>query len=151
MNNPTPDEEWAKKLNLNFDPEKAQTPPPIPETASGDSETPNPPPSRPAPQDSRQDNPYTPRPNPASTPDQNAETMPQTYLLWAVLALVLCCLPAAIVAIIYSAQVSSKFYARDYEGARRCSERAQIWIIVSIVLGVVTMALYFPLMLLSPS
>ncbi|MDE6717935.1 MAG: CD225/dispanin family protein, partial [Muribaculaceae bacterium] len=140
-----------KKLNLDFDPEKAQTPPPLPTPAPEAPMTPQDPPCHPDPREPRQEGSGTPTPNPAYPPADNGETMPQTYLLWAVLALVCCCLPAAIVAIIYSAQVSSKFYARDYEGARRCSERAQIWIIVSIVLGIITMALYFPLMLLSPS
>lgn len=148
---PTPDEEWAKKLHLNFDPEAAAstpTPPPppapeFPETpqVSQVSQTPPPPPY--------------PAPGPMNAspqyPAPNSEQMPKTYLVWAVVSLILCCLPASIVAIIYSAQVSSKFYARDYEGARRASERAQIWIIVSIVLGVISMALYLPLTLLSPS
>ncbi|MDE5806725.1 MAG: CD225/dispanin family protein [Muribaculaceae bacterium] len=135
---PTPDEEWAKKLGLDFDPEKAkQTPPPAPQPPQYDG---NPGPQFPS------GNTFPP-----VQPQQDIEPMPPTYMVWSVLALVLCCFPPAIVAIIYSAQVSSKYYAKDYEGARRCSERAQIWIIASIVLGVVSMALYLPLTLLSPS
>ena len=142
--NPTPtpppvpenDEAWAKKLGLDYDAEKVSqtTPPPVP-----GSEMP----------DNVPDQPAAPSNNPV--PEiKSAEGMPDTYLLWSILAAVFCCLPAAIVAIIFSAQVSSKFYAGDYEGAKKSSERAQMWIIASIVLGVITMALYLPLMLLSP-
>ena len=132
---PTPDEEWAKRLKLDFDPEKVKesTPPPVPEGPEYN----NRPPQQPAP-----GNPYTPF-------QQEIEPMPPTYMVWSVLALVLCCFVPAIVAIIYSAQVSSKYYAKDYEGAKRCSDMAQIWIIVSIVLGVIGMAFYIPFTLLS--
>ncbi|MDE5790768.1 MAG: CD225/dispanin family protein [Muribaculaceae bacterium] len=136
---PTPDEEWAKKLKLDFDPErvKESTPPPLPDGPQHNNSNPAPQPPPPA-------TPYQPF-------QQESEPMPPTYMVWSVLALVLCCFVPAIVAIIYSAQVSSKYYAKDYEGAKRCSDRAQIWIIVSIVLGVIGMALYLPLTLLSPS
>ncbi|MDE6297826.1 MAG: CD225/dispanin family protein [Muribaculaceae bacterium] len=139
---PTPDEEWAKKLGLDFDPETVKQ--------EEETEAPKPPvpPTPPTPQ--------PPFNNQSSTwqvppPAQEAEKMPPTYMLWSVLALVLCCFPPAIVAIVYSSQVSSRFYARDYEGAKKSSERAQIWIIVSIVLGIVGAALYIPISLLSPS
>lgn len=142
---PTPDEEWAKRLKLDFDPEKIKetTPDSSPEPPYNDNRNPQ----HPAP-----GNPQQPMPgNPYTPYRQEGEPMPPTYMVWSVLSLVLCCFIPAIVAIIYSAQVSSKYYAKDYEGARRCSERAQIWIIVSIVLGIVGMALYLPLTLLSPS
>lgn len=76
------------------------------------------------------------------------EGMPPTYLVWAVVMTVLCCLPAGVVAIVFACQVSSKFYAGDMEGALRASERAQIWIIVSFVLGVLANTLSLPIMLL---
>lgn len=75
------------------------------------------------------------------------QPMPPTYLVWSVVMTILCCMIPGIVAIIYSAQVSSKFYQGDMEGARRASERAQIWIIVSFVLGVLCNTLYIPLMI----
>lgn len=75
--------------------------------------------------------------------------MPQTYLVWSVLATVFCCLIPGIVAIIYSTMVSSKYYAKDYEGSKKASEMAQYWIIASVVLGVITAAVYLPLSLLA--
>lgn len=81
-------------------------------------------------------------------PRQPFEPMPPTYMVWAVLATICCCLPAGIVAIIFAANVSSKYYACDYEGARKASERAQIWIIVSIVLGLIATSVWLPFSML---
>ncbi len=75
------------------------------------------------------------------------EVMPPTYLVWAVLSTIFCCMVPGIVAIIFSAQVSSKFYRGDIEGARRASRNTEIWIIISFVLGVISNTLYLPLML----
>lgn len=62
---------------------------------------------------------------------------PSTYLGWAIAACILCCVPFGIVAIIYASQVNEKWLRGDYEGARRASSNAQLWIILSIVLGVI--------------
>ena len=60
---------------------------------------------------------------------------PPSHLVGAVLATLLCCMPFGIVAIIYAAQVDSKFNAGDYVGAQNASNTARTWLIVSIVLG----------------
>lgn len=90
-----------------------------------------------------------PASEPLPPPAQPAEPMPPTYMLWAILSTICCCLPAGVVAIIFSAQVSSRYFARDYEGAKRLSRNAEIWIIASIVLGVIFNSIYMPLSLLS--
>lgn len=77
------------------------------------------------------------------------QPMPESYLLWAILSLVFCCLIPSIVAIIFSSQVSNRYYAGDIEGSKRASRNAQIWIIISIVTGLVTSTLYLPFMLLA--
>ena len=74
-----------------------------------------------------------------------SEQMPPTYLVWSVIMTILCCTIPGIVAIIFSAKVSSKFYEGDIEGSRRASRNAEIWIIISFVLGVISNTLYFPL------
>ncbi|MCH5230394.1 MAG: CD225/dispanin family protein [Muribaculaceae bacterium] len=74
--------------------------------------------------------------------------MPSTWLIWSVLITVFCCFIPGIIAIIYSSQVSSRYYAGDIEGARRASRNAEIWIIVSFVLGVLSATLYLPFMLI---
>lgn len=135
--------EWADALHLEYDPEEARrraekastppTPPPAPII--------NPAPT-PAPFPFNQ---QPPAPNATASAPQ--EPMPDTYLIWSVFATVLCCLIPGVVAIVYSTMVSSKYYAKDYEGARRASEKAQYWIIASVVLGVITAAVYIPLSL----
>lgn len=67
------------------------------------------------------------------TPDQ----MPSTYLVWAILATICCCIPTGVVAIIYSSKVSPAFYRGDYAAALRASERAQLWIIISFVAALI--------------
>lgn len=137
--------EWADALHLEYDPEEARrraekaagpvTPPPAP--------IPNPVQNTaPAPYPFNQQPPV-----PHTSGFNNQEPMPDTYLVWSVLATVLCCLIPGIVAIVYSTMVSSKYYAKDYDGARRASEKAQYWIIASVVLGVITAAVYLPLSL----
>ena len=76
--------------------------------------------------------------------------MPPTYMVWAIVTTILCCLPAGVVAIVYSSMVSSKYFAQDYEGARRASRNAEVWIIASIVLGVIVNAFYWPMALMLP-
>ena len=56
---------------------------------------------------------------------------PDNYLLWAVLATLLCCLPFGIVAIIFATQVDSKYATGDYAGAQIASGRAKLWSILS--------------------
>lgn len=138
-----PDVAWARTLGVKYDPERIaphsgqQLPPPIPEEARPAAEPPRNPfawhlgPARPA----------------APGRPHTDEPMPPTYLVWSVVMTVLCCLPAGIVAIVFSSMVSTKFYAGDIEGAKRASRRAEIWIIVSFVLGVLWGTLYIPLML----
>ncbi|MCH5240087.1 MAG: CD225/dispanin family protein [Muribaculaceae bacterium] len=80
--------------------------------------------------------------------NHNVENMPSTWLIWSILVTVFCCFIPGIIAIIFSSQVSSRFYSGDIEGARRASRTAEIWIIVSFVLGVISATLYLPFMLL---
>lgn len=150
----SPEVAWAERLGLNYDPEEAQrraeklTPPPTPGSV------PPPTPHGVPAQDMQafggpdgQLPPQNSEMNPAS-PYGAPQPMPPTYLVWSVVALVCCCFIPAIIAIIYSAKVSSKYYAGDYAGAVKASERAQIWIIVAIVSGLVVNTLYMPFSLL---
>lgn len=134
---PAPGEEWAETLGVRYDPTKL--PPEYPGAV------PPPAPQQPAPAATPSGEPYAPVP-PAGAPDM--PPMPSSYLVWAVVMTVLCCLPAGVVALIYSSRVSSRYYANDYEGARRSSELAQIWIIISFVVGVLVQSLYIPISLL---
>ncbi len=147
------DEEWAETLRLNFDP--AAVPPPIPPIQENEPAQNAIPGGTPSGEDNDfylqqyagEGNRHT---SPGMQPDNNTPRppMPENYLLWSILATVLCCFIPGIVAIIFSSQVSSRYYTGDYDGARRASRNAQICIIASIVLGVVSAALYIPISLL---
>jgi hypothetical protein len=67
------------------------------------------------------------------------------YLVFAILATVLCCLPTGIPAIIYAAQVNSKLQAGDLTGAQAASKNAKMWCWISfgagLAVGVIWMIL----------
>jgi hypothetical protein len=62
---------------------------------------------------------------------------PPNYLVPSILATLCCCLPAGVAAIVFAAQVNSKWAAGDYAGARRASENAKQWAWISFGLGIV--------------
>lgn len=131
---PTPESEWADALKIQFTPPKIPTTPPeVPEQQPVN----NPQPFwRPKTDNFKQE------------PINHSEPMPATYLIWSILATVFCCFIPGIIAIIFSSMVSSKYYMGDLEGSRRASRMAEIWIIVSVVLGVVAATLYLPFMII---
>lgn len=124
---PTPDQEWAQTLGINYNPEENQEQPQAP-TAQAAPET---------------------APSARTSGAPSDQPMPPTYLVWSIVMTVLCCFVPGVVAIIFSSQVTSKWQTGDIEGARKASERAQIWIIVSFVLGVLSATLYAPIMMVS--
>ena len=138
---PTPESEWADALKIQF------TPPKVPST----------PPEIPAPevsfnnpnfQENRNRN-FEFSPFKEKREDTANEPMPSTYLIWSILVTIFCCFIPGIIAIIFSSMVSSKYYIGDIDGSRRASRQAEIWIIVSVVLGVLAATLYIPFMLIS--
>lgn len=68
--------------------------------------------------------------------------MPESYLVWAILATILCCVPLGIVSIVNAAGVSSAYNAGDYDLAVKKSENAKKWAIISAVCGIVASILY---------
>jgi hypothetical protein len=57
------------------------------------------------------------------------------YLVFAILATVLCCLPTGIAAIVYAAQVNGKLQAGDIAGAQAASNNAKLWCWISLGVG----------------
>lgn len=72
----------------------------------------------------------------------NTQVVPPNYLVWSILAALLCCLPGGVVAIVYSTQVSSRFQQGDYAGANESSRNARKWVIISAIAAVVGWAIY---------
>lgn len=143
---PTLESEWADTLNIPYTPPQIPvTPPQLPPSPNG-----NPP--------ENYNNGFVQPPYRTHAPypgyyerrhhHSEGEPMPSTWLIWSILVTVFCCFIPGIIAIIFSSQVSSKYYAGDVEGARRASRMAEIWIIVSVVLGVLAATLYLPFMLI---
>ncbi len=99
--------------------------------------TPPPPPPRQAPEPPRYERPRNEGYRAERVDNAPAEPCPPTYLAWSIVVTILCCIFTGVPAIVYACQVSSKYSQGDYAGARRASEQAKIWIIVSVVLGFV--------------
>lgn len=73
---------------------------------------------------------------------------PPTYLAWSIASIVLCCLIPGVIAVIYAAKVTPCYDRGDYEAARKASERAELWLIIAITLGIVAAPFQFVLTLM---
>lgn len=62
---------------------------------------------------------------------------PPTNLAWAVVSIVLCCVPVGIAALVLSLKVTSCYRAGDYAKAKRMSEWSAWLCILSIIMGLV--------------
>lgn len=69
------------------------------------------------------------------------------YLVFAILATVLCCLPAGIPAIVYAAQVNGKLLQGDLAGAQAASNNAKMWCWISFGLGLAWIAVVIVFMM----
>jgi hypothetical protein len=72
---------------------------------------------------------------------------PANYLVWAILATLLCCLPFGIVGIIFAAQVDSKYSAGDFTGAQISSGRAKLWSWLAFGIGLLGIVAYIGMMI----
>ncbi|MCL2683377.1 MAG: CD225/dispanin family protein [Bacteroidales bacterium] len=80
------------------------------------------------------------------TVHHHKKPMPPTYLWQSVVVTVFCCLPLGIVAIVFAAQVSSRWHGHDYDGAMHSSKVARNIAFFSFVIGLIvhiTMLVYF--------
>ena len=78
-----------------------------------------------------------PNPTPSPVvPVEDDKPCPPTNLVWAIIATVLCCMPLGVVAIVFAAQVKTKYYAFGYEEAKKYSDRAAWCVIGSVVLSI---------------
>ena len=76
-----------------------------------------------------------------SQPPEDLTKIP-TYLPYAILVTVFCCLPFGIPAIVYAARVSSRIAAGDGPGAMAESRNARTWTWVSFWVGLAGVAIY---------
>ncbi|MDR0976373.1 MAG: CD225/dispanin family protein [Prevotellaceae bacterium] len=67
---------------------------------------------------------------------------PKSYLIFAILVTIFCCLPFGIVGIVYANKVEDRFYAGDMEGALRASSTAKMWTLIGFLCGLGAVILY---------
>lgn len=141
---------WAEKLGMHYDPERVK--PPLP---PADATTPpalepliKPLPPKESIYSQLKSRQAKSQPEFKETQPQNEWGMthipqkPKAYLAWAVISAVFFSLIPGIVAIYFSTQVSTRWYARNFAGSERASYLAQCWIIASIVLGIVPATIF---------
>jgi hypothetical protein len=63
--------------------------------------------------------------------------------VWAILTTLFCCLPFGIVSIVFAARVDSKYNAGDLAGSLEASNNAKKWAIISALVFVGLMVLWF--------
>ena len=64
---------------------------------------------------------------------------PPNYLVWGVLATLLCCPPFGIASIVFSSQVNSRWASGDFAGAEAASAKAMkfaLWALFAAVVGI---------------
>lgn len=126
------DEQWADALQIkNYSP---ATPPPLP--------------AHPEPA-------YSPNAGapgngaPGNGGEAPTEPMPDNYFVLSIVVTLLCCFIPGIIAVLFSSRVSNLYYQGNIEASRRASRNAQIWIIVSFCLGVLSATLYLPYLIVA--
>lgn len=132
----TVDEAWAETLHLPYSEEQTQNSAPESAVASP-TPIPTPPPT---PQNS------TPQPTDNPT-KQTADNTPKppAYLWLSILMAILFSTSAGIVAIVFSSITKSRNAKGNFEAARTSSRVAQIFIIISFVLGILTYTVWYPI------
>ncbi|MBO4723376.1 MAG: CD225/dispanin family protein [Muribaculaceae bacterium] len=74
---------------------------------------------------------------------------PDSYMVWAILTTLFCCLPLGIVSIVKAAKVDDLYNRGDYSGAQTASEEAKKWATWSAVSSLLIVVLYFVVVLIA--
>lgn len=82
---------------------------------------------------------------PTSTMISQPRINQTTYMIFAILATVLCCMPLGIPAIVYAAKINNMQDMGDYEGAEKSAKNAKIFTIISAVACAVVVLGYLTL------
>lgn len=73
-------------------------------------------------------NPYPPVNNYGDeVPPRVKPPKPNSFLVWAILSTLFCCLPFGIVSIVYASKVDGLWVAGDYDGAEEAASKARTW------------------------
>lgn len=81
-----------------------------------------------------------PPPPPSSEPKQKE---PTNYLVYSILATLLCCVPTGVVSIVYANKANTSWSMGRYEEAEKATKNARLWLFISIGAGVLTYIVCF--------
>ena len=76
---------------------------------------------------------------------QDPGPRPDSYLVWAILSTVMCCVPFGIVAIIKASSVDGLWNQGRYEEARQASKSARNFTLISMLLPLIGLIIYLVL------
>lgn len=85
--------------------------------------------------------PPPPPPGPWGAPTPSNGAPPDSYLLWAILSTIFCCLPLGVVSIVFAAKVSSLHAGGDVAGALDASNKAKSFAIAAAATGLAVVLL----------
>lgn len=77
----------------------------------------------------------------ASTAGGTAPARPRTNMVWAVVSVVLFCIPLGIVGIVYASKVNSLWSTGQYDNARSASKKALVWSLSGMAIGIAAYAI----------
>lgn len=75
---------------------------------------------------------------------------PSNNLIWAILCTIFCCQITGIIAIVFAAQVSSKYDENGYASAKKYSDWAGIMCIVSVIVAILGWSVFLPFFIFAP-
>lgn len=74
-------------------------------------------------------------------PEPGFRPCPPTYMVWAILSTICCCLPFGIVAVVKARQVGKHYVTGNYDQALIASADTKKWCIVALILGILSCVL----------
>lgn len=84
-----------------------------------------------------------PAPNQQFHNPQPSMSKPDTYLVWAILSTLLCCMPFGIVSIVYACKVNGLWDQGKYDEAQKAANNAKNWAMASAGCGLFIFVFYF--------
>ena len=90
------------------------------------------------------------RPKATKADQNNDRPSPSNNLIWAILCTIFCCQITGIIAIVFAAQVSSKYDENGYAAAKKYSDWAGIMCNVSVILAILGWSIFLPFFIFAP-
>ncbi len=81
-------------------------------------------------------------PPPVLAAEEVQPSKPDSWLIWSILATVMCCVPFGVVGIVYASKVDTLWAERKYDEAVAAARSARTWTLTSIVVTGVFLVLY---------